>query len=248
MSRGRPLTWGALGIVAAVAGLLSVLVWVIATGGGALVPAPPWVALLILLALAGGVLVVARPGASLWARFYDLEQQHPLFVDRDSQPVAFAQLPNERRTGYSWYGGHYPAGSNASSYQLFSAMGQDVIVLNLVCTPALLADATDWANAVLTQYADRNAIVVTHGYIKPNGEYAGGDDVSFHLQRVDLGQQAGRGSLRGRRLSRGSLRSRRLSRGSLRGRCLSRGSLRGRCLSRGSRGGGWRAARGQNQR
>lgn len=50
------------------------------------------------------VLVVARPGASLWARFYDLEQQHPLFVDRDSQPVAFAQLPNERRTGYSWYG------------------------------------------------------------------------------------------------------------------------------------------------
>lgn len=61
MSRGRPLTWGALGIVAAVAGLLSVLVWVIATGGGALVPAPPWVALLILLALAGGVLVVARP-------------------------------------------------------------------------------------------------------------------------------------------------------------------------------------------
>jgi hypothetical protein len=81
-------------------------------------------------------------------------------------------------TGYSWYGGHYPDDSNTSSYQLFSAMGQDFIVLNLVCTPTLLAAATDWANAVLTQYSDRKAIVVTHGYIKPNGEYAGGEDVS----------------------------------------------------------------------
>ena len=50
------------------------------------------------------VLVVARPGASLWARFYDLERQQPLFVDRHSKPVAFAELPNERRTGYAWYG------------------------------------------------------------------------------------------------------------------------------------------------
>lgn len=50
------------------------------------------------------VLVVSRHGASLWARFYDLERQQPLFVDRDSQPVPFAALPNERRTGYAWYG------------------------------------------------------------------------------------------------------------------------------------------------
>nr|AAW84080.1 pectate lyase [uncultured bacterium] len=50
------------------------------------------------------VRVVARPGASLWARFYDLERQVPLFVDRNSRPVPFAELPNERRTGYGWYG------------------------------------------------------------------------------------------------------------------------------------------------
>ncbi|KAF1697626.1 pectate lyase [Pseudoxanthomonas daejeonensis] len=50
------------------------------------------------------VRVVAEPGASLWARFYDLERQQPLFVDRDSRPVRFADLPNERRTGYGWYG------------------------------------------------------------------------------------------------------------------------------------------------
>jgi len=50
------------------------------------------------------VRVVARPGASLWARFHDLQAQQPLFVDRDSQPVAFGRLPNERRVGYAWYG------------------------------------------------------------------------------------------------------------------------------------------------
>jgi len=50
------------------------------------------------------VRIVPRPGASLWARFYDLESQRPLFVDRHSQRVAFAELPNERRTGYAWYG------------------------------------------------------------------------------------------------------------------------------------------------
>jgi len=50
------------------------------------------------------VRVVARLGASLWARFFDLQAQQPLFVDRDSQPVAFERLPNERRVGYAWYG------------------------------------------------------------------------------------------------------------------------------------------------
>ncbi|WP_372017238.1 pectate lyase [Pseudoxanthomonas sp. 10H] len=50
------------------------------------------------------VRLVAAPGASLWARFYDLERQQPLFVDRDSRPVAFAELPNERRVGYAWHG------------------------------------------------------------------------------------------------------------------------------------------------
>lgn len=61
MSRGRPLTWGALGIVAAVAGLASVVVWIVVTARGALIPAPPWAALLVVVALAAGVLVVARP-------------------------------------------------------------------------------------------------------------------------------------------------------------------------------------------
>ena len=48
--------------------------------------------------------VVAKPGASLWARFHDLQAQQPLFVDRDGQRVAFTRMSNERRVGYAWYG------------------------------------------------------------------------------------------------------------------------------------------------
>ncbi|WP_089153166.1 pectate lyase [Stenotrophomonas pictorum] len=51
------------------------------------------------------VRIVQRPGASLWARFYDLQHQQPMFVNRDGVQVAqFAAIPNERRVGYAWYG------------------------------------------------------------------------------------------------------------------------------------------------
>jgi PelA/Pel-15E family pectate lyase len=49
--------------------------------------------------------VEAAPGASLWARFYDLKQQQPLFGDRDgSEFTDFSRMSPERRAGYSWYG------------------------------------------------------------------------------------------------------------------------------------------------
>lgn len=51
------------------------------------------------------VIIVQQSDASLWARFYDLRNQQPLFVDRQGQPVArFTDMPNERRVGYAWYG------------------------------------------------------------------------------------------------------------------------------------------------
>jgi len=44
----------------------------------------------------------ARP---LWARFYDLKNQRPMFCDRDGIPKTnFADLGYERRNGYAWYG------------------------------------------------------------------------------------------------------------------------------------------------
>jgi len=41
----------------------------------------------------------------IWARFYDLETNEPFFTGRDSQPKrTIAEVENERRIGYAWYG------------------------------------------------------------------------------------------------------------------------------------------------
>ena len=51
------------------------------------------------------VLIEPLAGARLWARFYDLQQGQPMFVNREGERVArFADIPNERRVGYAWYG------------------------------------------------------------------------------------------------------------------------------------------------
>lgn len=50
--------------------------------------------------------VVKDPAAPpLWARFYDLTTNKPVFVDRDGVPKpALADIGYERRNGYAWYG------------------------------------------------------------------------------------------------------------------------------------------------
>lgn len=51
------------------------------------------------------VRLVTQAGATLWARFYDLQRQQPLLVDRSGEVVAsLAEMSAERRTGYAWYG------------------------------------------------------------------------------------------------------------------------------------------------
>ena len=42
---------------------------------------------------------------SLWARFYEIESNKPIFADRDGVPKsALADIGYERRNGYAWYG------------------------------------------------------------------------------------------------------------------------------------------------
>ncbi|MCR5306571.1 MAG: pectate lyase [Oscillospiraceae bacterium] len=50
--------------------------------------------------------VVQKQGAGpIWARFYDIDRQIPLFSDRDSSVhYNVAEISQERRTGYAWYG------------------------------------------------------------------------------------------------------------------------------------------------
>ncbi len=43
----------------------------------------------------------------LWARFYELETNRPIFVDRDGiKRYDLAEIGHERRNGYSWYNSH----------------------------------------------------------------------------------------------------------------------------------------------
>jgi len=49
---------------------------------------------------------VADPGApGLWARYYEIGTDRPLFGDHDDEVHRkFSDISVERRTGYAWYG------------------------------------------------------------------------------------------------------------------------------------------------
>ncbi|MES2240152.1 MAG: pectate lyase [Bacteroidota bacterium] len=62
------------------------------------------------------VIVYSSPGSVIWARFYDLENNLPLFCGRDGIPkLTLAEIENERRVGYSWYG-NWPTSLIGSEY------------------------------------------------------------------------------------------------------------------------------------
>jgi PelA/Pel-15E family pectate lyase len=62
------------------------------------------------------VIVVASPGAILWARFYDLQTGLPFFCGRDGiKKNTLAEIEVERRTGYAWYG-TWPSGLIGTEY------------------------------------------------------------------------------------------------------------------------------------
>ncbi|MEO6361349.1 MAG: pectate lyase [Sphingomicrobium sp.] len=49
--------------------------------------------------------LIAKPGATLWSRFYDLKTMRPIFGDRDKTiHDDVTDLIPERRNGYAWYG------------------------------------------------------------------------------------------------------------------------------------------------
>jgi hypothetical protein len=68
--------------------------------------------------------------------------------------------------GRSYYGGFYGT-NNESHYDLFSAGGQDFIVLALTMGAGSDPNLMRWANGVLRANANRQAIVVTHSLLGP---------------------------------------------------------------------------------
>ena len=51
-------------------------------------------------------IVTDKDSGPMWARFYELETNRPIFLDRDSVVrYSFSELGHERRNGYAYYGG-----------------------------------------------------------------------------------------------------------------------------------------------
>nr|WP_288833569.1 pectate lyase [uncultured Flavobacterium sp.] len=67
------------------------------------------------------VIVVSSPGNVIWARFYDLTNNLPMFCGRDGIPkTTLAEIENERRVNYSWYG-NWPNALIGSEYTNWKA-------------------------------------------------------------------------------------------------------------------------------
>ena len=73
-----------------------------------------------------------------------------------------------RFTGKSWYGGHYGS-DNLNNYSLFSASGNDFILLNLQYTSTTAQ--RDWADALLKANPLRRGIVVEHDILNTDNSW-----------------------------------------------------------------------------
>ncbi|HUT12416.1 MAG TPA: tandem-95 repeat protein, partial [Thermoguttaceae bacterium] len=77
-----------------------------------------------------------------------------------------ATFPYTRYETEPWYGGHYGT-ANDNNYQLFSAGGDDYLMLNLGYSPNGTVIA--WADSVLKAYPNHKAIITTHSYLSGDG-------------------------------------------------------------------------------
>jgi 3',5'-cyclic AMP phosphodiesterase CpdA len=78
-------------------------------------------------------------------------------------------FPASRFEDYDWWGGDF--NKNKNNYQLFSAGGDDYIILHVqFCPPD---EAISWADEVLEKYADRRAILSTHSFLDQESQRVG---------------------------------------------------------------------------
>lgn len=92
--------------------------------------------------------------------------------NHDMQPGGAANFYEQyfsasRFDKYSWWGGSFD--DNRYNYQLFSAGGDDYLILHIQYCPTHAA--ISWANDVLAQFPERKAIVTTHSYLLTDGSY-----------------------------------------------------------------------------
>src|SRR5215211_1971552 len=76
-------------------------------------------------------------------------------------------FPASRFEEYDWWGDSFD--DNHYNYQLFSAGGDDYIIVHTQYCPS--DPGMDWANGVLAQWSQRKAIVSTHSYLDTDGSW-----------------------------------------------------------------------------
>lgn len=81
---------------------------------------------------------------------------------------------------------HHPwkEGDNDNHYDLFTAEGLEFVVVSLGFD--VTQEEADWADSVLKQYPDRNAIVLTHAYNKPSNSPDGRGAMPSHDGNIVL--------------------------------------------------------------
>ncbi len=90
-------------------------------------------------------------------------------TDDGADPVNYnTYFPYTDFVGANLQVGHYPGTSNENNYVLLTAGGENFVILNLDGWDTS-APFYAWANGILTTYAAKKAIIVTHAYITTNG-------------------------------------------------------------------------------
>jgi PelA/Pel-15E family pectate lyase len=125
----------------------------------------------------GDVLVIPDPNAPpTWARFYDLTTNQPFFCGRDGvKKDKLADIEQERRTGYSWYGNwparlletDYPAWANKWP-QLVAAVAALPATGTIATSPAPwvpdLGNSTYKNPVIYADYSDPDVVRVGTDY------------------------------------------------------------------------------------
>ncbi|MFT5468020.1 MAG: hypothetical protein ACI8UO_003128 [Verrucomicrobiales bacterium] len=91
-------------------------------------------------------------------------------------------FPKSRFEEFDWYAGCFEnasgdsaiSGNNANSVQLFEAGGMKFVFLHLECNAP--DNVLAWADSILTQHADRRALVTTHMGLGPRDKPKTADD------------------------------------------------------------------------
>jgi len=85
-----------------------------------------------------------------------------------------AAFPASNFIGKSWFGGVFENGKMDNAYYVFEAGGKNWLVLSLEYGPRQVV--VDWAKGIVANNSDKLIILLTHGYMAPDGSRLGTGD------------------------------------------------------------------------